>query len=279
MFFDSHCHLTAAALAPDFEGVLERARRCGVTGFLNVADRFESARAAIAQVRRARALGYAMWTTAGVHPQNATLWDEDSASVLGALAGAPEVRAIGEIGLDYLYDETHPRYPGATRAVQEHVLLAQLEVARRLALPVVLHNREADARLPDLMAAWPDVRGVLHCFSSPPNVARRVLDCGFYLGFTGNVTFKNADAIREAAKVCPLDRMLIETDAPYLAPVPHRGKTNEPSYVPLVAATIARLHGVTPDVVGAVTSANARALFGLDTEPDESDLSQRRDSR
>ncbi len=263
VFFDSHCHLTSDELAADFDGVLQRASDAQVTAFLNIGDALESSRAALEQAKRACLRGISMWATAGVHPQRALEWDENSDELLRTLVNNAEVVAIGEIGLDFVYDETHSQHPGATRAVQEKVLRMQLEIARELQMPVVLHNREADERLPAIMAEFPDIAGVFHCFGSSLEVARRVLDLGFYLGFTGLVTFKNAQSVRDVAQFCPLDRLLIETDAPYLAPVPFRGKTNEPSYLPRVAATIAELHGISVEECARITSENARRLFGL----------------
>lgn len=263
MFFDSHCHLTSDELVEDFDGVLDRALSAQVTAFLNIGDTLESSRAALEQARIAQARGISMWATAGVHPQRALEWDDTSAAQLREIARAPEIVAIGEIGLDFVYDETHPQHPGATRGVQEIVLREQLQIARELQIPVVLHNRDADERLPAIMAEFPSLTGVFHCFGSSLDVARRVLDLDFYLGFTGLVTFKNAQSVRDVAKFCPLDRLLIETDAPYLAPVPFRGKTNEPSYLPRVAATIAELHGISVEECARITNENARRLFGL----------------
>lgn len=261
MFFDSHCHLTSDELCADFNGVLQRAREAQVTGFLNIGDTLASSRAACAQAELAAAQKFAAWATVGVHPQNALQWNDDSLDELRALANHARVRAIGEIGLDFVYDETHPVYPGAPRAVQESVLRAQLQLAMDLNFPVVLHNREADHELPRLVADFPGLPGVFHCFGSPLDVARRVLDLGFYLGFTGLVTFKNAQSVRDVAKFCPLDRLLIETDAPYLAPVPFRGQTNEPSYLPRVAAMIAELHEKTIEEIGEMTMHNAQTLL------------------
>jgi TatD DNase family protein len=270
MFLDSHCHLTAPQLAPDFEEVLNRALQSGVTEFLNIGDNLESSAEAIKQAELAQRLGTTMWATAGVHPQHALEYSFDTkdgtAQALRSLASHPRVRAIGEIGLDFVYDETHAQYPGASRDVQERVFRAQLELAAELQLPVVIHNREADERLMSVIADYRDVSpgGVFHCFGSAVEVAQRVLDLGFYLGFTGLVTFKNAAEVREAVKLCPLDRLLIETDSPYLAPVPHRGKTNEPSYLPPVAETIASLHNISTEELGRITTQNAIRLFHLD---------------
>jgi TatD DNase family protein len=263
MFFDSHCHLTSDELSADFKGVLQRAQAAQVTGFLNIGDTLKSSRAACEQAEFAAKQGFDAWATAGVHPQHALEWNDNSLDELRELSQQPRVRAIGEIGLDFVYDETHPVYPGAPRVVQENVLRQQLQLAQELNLPVVLHNREADDDLPRIMADFPGLQGVFHCFGSPLEVARRVLDLGFYLGFTGLVTFKNAQSVRDVAQFCPLDRLLIETDAPYLAPVPFRGKTNEPSYLPRVAAMIAELHNKTVEEIGEITAHNAQKLFAI----------------
>ena len=263
MFFDSHCHLTSDELAADFPAVLERARQAQVSGFLNIGDTLETSRAASEQAENAAALGFDAWASAGVHPQRALEWSEESLNQLRNLVSHPRVCAIGEIGLDYVYDETHPVYPGAPRELQESVLREQLRLAVELNLPVVLHNREADEDLPRIVADYPGLRGVFHCFGSPLETARRVLDLGFHLGFTGLVTFKNAASVRGVVRFCPLDRLLIETDAPYLAPVPFRGKTNEPSYLPRVAQTLAELHEKTIEEIGEITTKNVKQLFAL----------------
>jgi TatD DNase family protein len=265
MFFDSHCHLTSAPLAAQFTELLERAREAKVTAVLNIGDNLKSSALALRQCEEAAAHEVQIWATVGVHPQHAleySLDTDETTQALRELAAHPKVCAIGEIGLDYLYDETHPEYPGAPRDVQEQVLRAQLDLAVELKLPVVLHNRHADERLPVVMEDYAGrVEGVFHCFGSPLDVAKRVLDLGYYLGFTGLVTFKNAGEVREVAQYCPLDRLLIETDAPYLAPAPYRGKTNEPSFLPNTAATVAELHGITVEELGDITTRNTLRLF------------------
>jgi TatD DNase family protein len=263
MFFDSHCHLTAEPLAPQFTEVLSRAKAAQVTRFLNIGDDLDASRAALTQAQNAPQHGVQMWSTAGIHPQKAQYWDESTLGALRKLLAHPEVVAVGEIGLDFFYDDAHPQYPGATRDVQEKVLCEQLQLAVELNLPVVLHNRDADGRLPSIVKDFPNLRGVFHCFGSPLSVAQHVLEQGFFLGFTGLVTFKNAAEVREVAANCPLDRMLIETDAPYLAPVPHRGKTNEPGFVPFVAQQIAALYHKDATEIGAITNRNTCQLFGL----------------
>ena len=264
MFFDSHCHLTDERLAPDLAGVIARSHAAQVTHFLNIADDLASAHLAQQQARASQAQDVQMWSTAGVHPIQALQWrGAVSETELRALLSAPEVIAVGEIGLDFHYDDSHPQYPGATRSVQEEVLRAQLQVAQALDLPVVLHNREADERLLRVVGEFPQLRGVFHCWASSVEAAERALEMGYYLGFTGMVTFKNAEMVRDVARLCPLDRLLIETDSPYLAPIPHRGKTNEPAYVALVGESIARLKGLAVAEAAMLTTQNAQRLFNL----------------
>jgi TatD DNase family protein len=234
-----------------------------VTRFLNIGDDLAASQAAFEQAVIAPRYGAQIWSTAGVHPQKAQGWNQSTLAALRELLAQPQVVAVGEIGLDFFYDDSHAQYPGATRETQEKVLCEQLQLAVELDLPVVLHNRDADDRLPLIVRDFPALRGVFHCFGSPLNVAEDILEQGFHLGFTGLITFKNAEMVRDVASACPLDRILIETDAPYLAPVPHRGKTNEPSFVPLVAQQLAALHKCTGEEMGEITTRNACALFGL----------------
>ena len=266
MFFDSHCHLTSEQLAPQLSGVLQRARDANVTQILNIGDTIESSRAALTQIPLAQEFGIEMKTSAGVHPQNALDFNFDSTPrVLCEIAENKNVVAIGEIGLDFVYDDSHGKFPGASRDLQARVLRAQLELAIELDLPVVIHNREADDALLEIIAEYSrpegNLHGVFHCFGSSLDVARRVLDFGFHLGFTGIVSFKNAPNIREIAAFCPLEKLLIETDAPYLAPAPHRGKTNEPSFLPKIAEVIAQTRNVSVEEIAAQTTRNARRLF------------------
>ena len=260
MFFDSHCHLSDSRLFVDLAEVLSRARAANVSQILSVAVDLDDCETVLSFVDEH------IWASAGVHPQEALTWNSDSAARLRELAKHPKVVAIGEIGLDFLYDDSHPEHPGATRAHQEEVFAIQLQLAAELQLPVIIHNRDADERLISLVDEHKNalVGGVFHCFGSSTNVAERVLELGFHLGFAGIVTFKNAIETQEVARMCPLERMLIETDAPYLAPTPHRGKTNEPGFVPLVAAKISELRGVSTQEIGEITSSNARRLFKID---------------
>lgn len=260
MFVDSHCHLTDERLSPQREAVIERSVAAGVTKIISISVDLDDSEAILGFAN-----GHTVFASVGVHPQNALSWNEGSAPRLEALAKCPHAVAIGEIGLDYLYDETHPDYPGATREVQEEVFEAQLEIAARLQMPIVIHNRLADERLLDVVTAHRErlVGGVFHCFGSPPDIARRVLDLDFHIGIGGLVTFKNAPLVREVVALCPLERLLLETDAPYLAPVPHRGKTNEPSFVPLIAQKVAEVKGISVEQVGEITTQNVKQLFGI----------------
>ena len=261
MFFDSHCHLTDPRLSSQLPDVLARAHSSHVESMLSISSDLDDTVRILELCQPNR-----IWAIAGVHPASALKWnDENSAAKLIDFARDERVKAIGEIGLDYIYDETHADYPGATRKRQAQVFEAQLQIAADHNLPIVIHNREADEDLLAIVGAWKDRLngGVFHCFGSSPDTAQSVLDLGFHLGFTGIVSFKNAKQTHDVAALCPMDRMLIETDAPYLAPVPMRGKTNEPSFVPFVAAKIAEIKGLPIEEIGAITTANARRLLKI----------------
>lgn len=261
MFFDSHCHLSDDRLFAELDSVLDRAQSAQVSRILSIAVDL-----ADAEMISHLADGKRVWMSAGVHPASALTWqDGESNHRLHEFLHHPLCVAVGECGLDYVYDETHPHYPGATRARQADVFEQQLDIAARTNKPVVIHNREADADIIAILEEWrPRLSGgVFHCFSSDWATAKHILDLDFHLGFTGIVTFKNAPTLQQVAINCPLERVLIETDAPYLAPVPHRGKQNEPSFVPFVAAKIAELKNLRPEEVGEATTTNACRLFGI----------------
>lgn len=267
MLFDSHCHLASSALAPQIEAVLQRAQQAQVSAILNIGDSLDASALAQQQAQAHSTPQLRIYASAGVHPHNARAWAEDSEARLRELLSLPGVVALGEIGLDFFYDESHSEPAiGAPRKVQEQVLLAQLHMARELGLPVVIHNREADERLLSIVRDFAGVRGVFHCFASAREVAEQVLEAGFHLGFGGMATFKNARSVREVAAWCPLERMLIETDAPYLAPVPMRGKPNEPAFVAHSARFLAKMRGLSLEELAGATSLNARELFGTGPE-------------
>ncbi len=257
MWFDSHCHLhdlddPAAAMA--------RAREAGVGRLVCVGTDPESSRAALAL---ARGTG-PVWATVGLHPHDASRGIDDAARLLEELAGAPgsfgaaRVVAVGECGLDYHYDHS-------PRPAQREAFAAQVALARRFDLALVVHTREAwDDALAALRAEGVPERTVFHCFTGGPGEARRCLDLGAYLSFSGIASFKGADEVRAAVALCPSDRLLVETDAPYLAPVPYRGRPNEPALLPAVGAAVAAARGVDAAEVEASSWAAASAAFGLD---------------
>lgn len=252
MIVDTHCHLDYPGVAEDEAGVVARAAAAGVTTLVTIATRQAAWAAVVALTERHSGVFCAL----GIHPHEAGNETLDDAG-LTALAEHPKVVAVGETGLDHHYDL-------APRDAQAASFRRHIAVARATGLPLVVHTREADAATMDIleaeMAAGP-FGGVIHCYSSGPDLARRAVAIGLHLGLGGMLTFKRADAIRETVAAMPLERLVLETDAPYLAPVPYRGRTNEPAYVALVAAELAKLRGLSLAEVAAATTANARALF------------------
>jgi TatD DNase family protein len=242
---DSHCHLDDPRFDPDREAVLQRARAAGLTLAL-----------AIDAVGLAESVPW-LYATAGVHPHEAS---DAALEAVEDRARHPKVLAVGEIGLDYHYDH-------APRPVQREVFAAQLAIARRAGKPVVIHTREAWADTVSILRAEWDGTGVMHCFSGSWEEAVEALDLGFCISFAGILTFPKAAPLRETAARLPLDRLLIETDAPYLAPVPHRGKRNEPAYVVHTAQALAEARRAPFEEVVAQTTANFARLFQLRLPP------------
>ena len=198
-----------------------------------------------------------VYAAVGIHPENCGGCTAGDLDAIRALAQQPKTVAIGEIGLDYYWAENPPR------DFQQQVLRQQLALARELALPVIIHDREAHADTLAIVREFPGVTGVFHCFSGSPEMARELLKMGWYLGFDGPVTYKNARRAPEVAAVTPLDRMLIETDSPYMTPVPYRGRRNDSGYVHLVAEKLAEWKGVTPEEMARVTTENGKRLFRI----------------
>jgi TatD DNase family protein len=256
---DSHCHLADEAFEDDLEAVIERARGSGVDGALCVLDATNAAEATRAV--RVAALWPAVRFAVGVHPHQAGVFGDRLDQVEAELRAAIEARAgtcaVGEIGLDYHYDF-------APREVQQEVFRRQIRVAAELGHPIVVHTREADADTLAILTenGGPVVPGVLHCFTGDAVMAARAVELGLHVSFSGIVTFRAADSVRAAAAVVPDGRLLVETDAPYLAPVPYRGKRNEPAWVGRVADMLAEVRSVTPDEVRVRTAAAFEALFG-----------------
>jgi TatD DNase family protein len=255
---DSHCHLADEVFAADLAVVVDRAREGGVERALVVLAAGDEKEAA--QARRLETLWPEVRVSIGVHPHQAYLFADDpvraTAIVRAQLVSTPSACAVGEIGLDYHYDFS-------PREVQHAVFRAQVRLARELHHPVVIHTREADE---DTIAILKDegggeVTGVFHCFTGNAELARAALGLGFYLSVAGIVTFPKAGELRETLKAVPLDRLLTETDSPFLAPVPYRGRRNEPAHVARVVDALAGLHGLAPGGLAGQTAANFHALF------------------
>ncbi|MDH5527488.1 MAG: TatD family hydrolase [Nitrospirota bacterium] len=249
---DTHAHLGMTPLADDIAAVLERARAHGVERIITIGTtRVDSERALEIAARYDN-----VFATVGVHPHDAVEHSENDLTEMRDLCADANCVAVGEIGLDYHYDHS-------PREVQRYWLRRQMELAREFSLPVVIHTREAEEDTAEILNEFPDVIGVMHCYSSGMELAKTALALGYYLSFSGIVTFNKADEVRAVAAIAPLDRILVETDCPYLAPVPFRGQTNEPAYVTLVAQKLAEIKEVTPEQMVAATTENTNRLFGL----------------
>jgi TatD DNase family protein len=253
MLIDSHCHLDSDQFDNDRVAVITRALEAGITQMLAIGTG-NGPPDLEAGIRLADQYEF-FYATVGIHPHDASKSTEETLQNLAHLAQHPKAIAIGEIGLDYHYDFS-------PRATQHEVFIAQLKIAEAAKKPTVIHTREAwDDTISVLRQHWnPQHGGIMHCFSGGPKEAQQALDLGFHLSFGGIVTFPKALEIQEAARMTPDDRILIETDAPYLAPVPKRGKRNEPSYIIETAKKLAALRGVPLDEISATTTANFRHL-------------------
>ncbi len=250
---DSHCHLNYEGLAERRDEVLANARAAGVTGFLNISTRQREWKDVIA-VAEANA---DVWATVGVHPHEADAHPDLGASALIDAASHSDVIAIGECGLDYYYDKSD-------RAAQRDRFRAHIEAARATGLPLVVHTRDAEDDTAEILERAVNeggVRGVLHCFTGSWDLAKKGLDLGFYVSLSGIVTFKNAQDLQHTARKLPADRMLVETDSPFLAPVPHRGRTCEPAFVADTARFVADLRGVNVETLAQETTDNFFKLF------------------
>lgn len=254
MLFDTHAHLNATQFSEDVDQVIERARAEGVSHIVVVGfDR--------PTIQRAMELAEEypfIYAAVGWHPVDAIHMTDEDLVMIERLAAHPKVVALGEMGLDYYWDQS-------PKDVQKEVFRKQIRLAKKVKLPIIIHNRDATADIVDILREEraEEVGGVMHCFSGSIEVARQCIDMNFYISFGGPVTFKNAKKPKEVAKEIPLDRLLIETDCPYLTPHPFRGKRNEPSYVKYIAEAIAELKGLSFEEVAQKTSDNAKRLFGI----------------
>lgn len=260
MFIDSHAHIDGPEFDPDRGEVIQRAREARVSAILNVGtgDPHSGALERAVELAETHPDIYA---AVGTHPHDARLFDERAEERIWKLAtGSSKVIAWGEIGLDFHYDNS-------PREVQIDVFQWQLGLARELSLPVIIHTREAETETADILEshwAGSNLPGIMHCFSGSAHLAQRAIDMGFSISFSGIVTFKKAEELREVAKLVPLDRLLIETDCPYLTPIPFRGKRNEPAYVVEVARCLADLRGLEIDELARITTNNFARMFKLE---------------
>lgn len=252
MYFDSHAHLNDPVLLSRRSEILAAMEEKKVGLVMNVGCCEESSRDCIALADEYPFI----YAAIGSHPDDAASVGPELIDRYRELAKHPKVKAIGEIGLDYHYED-HPR------EVQQQAFRLQLELARELQLPVIVHERDAHDDGLRIVREYPEVKGVFHCFSGSWELAKILLREGWYLGFTGVLTFKNARKAVEVAAQAPLDRILIETDCPFMAPEPFRGRPSNPSQVPLVAAKLAELRGISPEEAAAVTAENAKRLFRI----------------
>ncbi len=258
MYIDSHAHLEGREFDPDREAVIQRAIEAGVEIIVCVGDGEVAADSHAAAFRIAEQYPF-IYTTVGVHPHEARLLDDNLYAKLMDLSQHPKVIAWGEIGLDYHYDNS-------PRDVQREAFRKQLRMARERGLPVSIHTREAEA---DTLAILGDewkgsgLGGVIHCFTGTRAFAEAAVELGFYISFSGVITFKKVEALRETARSIPVDRILIETDSPFLAPIPYRGRRNEPAYVIETARVIGDLRGIESGELGRQTSENFKRLFAI----------------
>ena len=253
MLFDTHAHYDDEAFDPDRELLLESLPQRGVALVVNPGCELESSRKAVAY-----AAEYPhVYAAVGIHPENCGGFTPADMDALRQLAQQPKVVAIGEIGLDYYWAENPPR------PLQQEVLRRQLGLAEELQLPVIIHDRDAHGDTMAIVREFPRVKGVFHCFAGSAEMARELIQTGWMLSFNGAATFKNAKKAPEVIAAAPLSMLMIETDAPYLTPVPHRGERNDSSYVRFVAEKIAQIKGLTPEEVEKATWENGRRFFGV----------------
>ena len=252
MYFDTHAHYDSSKFDADRDAVLRALPESGVTIVVDPGDNAERSRRAVELAQQYPHV----YAAVGWHPEEAENWDENSLPAIRELAKQPKVCAIGEIGLDYYWDTTY-------RERQKEMFRAQIELALELDLPVIVHDREAHGESLEIVRDYPALRGVFHCFSGSVEMAQELLRRGWYLGFDGPITYKNAARAPEVIRICPMERILLETDSPYLAPVPNRGKRNDSRNLPYIAATVARIKDMPVETVAAQTMENGKKLFEI----------------
>ena len=255
MFIDTHCHLEDENFSDDREKVLERAKAAGVERIINFGSTLKSSAAVVELAKNFSEL----YAGVGIHPEEIDDFDEKTCARLAELAAEKKVVAVGEIGLDYHLEKDSQR-----RLLQQKIFIEQLDLARQLNLPVCVHDRDAHGdTLKILQTEGKNLRGVLHCYSGSLETAQEIFKLSWLIGVDGPLTFKNSAKLPEIVKAAPREKILIETDAPYLAPVPYRGKRNEPAFVVEVAKKLAALRGETLEEVADYTTANAKNLYEI----------------
>ena len=252
MYFDTHAHYDDRAFDEDRDGLLAALPEGGVTLVIDPGCDVKSSRAAIELAARYEH----MYAAVGIHPEELGDFTEENLDEIARLAEDGKCVAIGEIGLDYYWDDTH-------KTEQKELFRRQIELALELSKPVIVHDREAHGDSLELVSRYPELRGVFHCFSGSAEMAKELLRRGWYLGFDGPVTYKNARKALEVLELCPMDRMLLETDSPYLSPVPMRGKRNDSRNLKYIAEKIAEVKGCTAEDVARAAYENGRRLFGI----------------
>lgn len=254
MFFDTHAHLNAEQYNEDLQEVIDRAQNEGISNIVVVG--FD--RPTIEKAMELTEKYDFIYASVGWHPVDAIDMTEDDLQWIEELSSHPKVVALGEMGLDYYWDKS-------PKDIQQEVFRKQIRLAKKVKLPIVIHNREATADIVEILKeeGAGEVGGIMHCFSGSPEIAKECVDMNFFISLGGPVTFKNAKKPKEVADVIPLEKLLIETDCPYLTPHPFRGKRNEPSYVKLVAEQIAEIKGLSVEEVAKATTENAKKLFGI----------------
>ena len=253
MFFDTHAHYDSSKFSADRDEVLRAVHESGVSLIVDPGDTLERSKNALALARKYNFV----YAAVGVHPEEYETWTDDTVDGLRALAADEKVVAIGEIGLDYYWDKEHTE-------LQKAMFRAQIALALELDLPIIVHDREAHGDCLAIVSDYPALRGVFHCYSGSAEMAKELLRRGWYLGFDGPITYKNNVKAMEVLAVTPLDRIVLETDSPYLAPVPNRGKRNDSRNLPYIAEIVAREKGLSVEEIAAVTTENGKRLFGIE---------------
>jgi TatD DNase family protein len=252
--FDAHAHYDDEQFDEDRQSIIKELSENGIEGVLNCGASIDGTRASVELANKYEFF----YAAVGIHPEHADQLTDEIMLELKQLSLNSKVKAIGEIGLDYYYEEN------PEREIQKNTFIKQMELARELKLPVIIHDRDAHQDTLDIIKKFPEVKGEIHCFSGSVEFARECLKLGYYIGFTGVVTFKNAKKVIEVVKQVPLDRMLVETDCPYMAPVPFRGKRNRSEYVAHIINKIAEIKGISSEEVSCRTISNMKKLLNID---------------